>query len=157
MSNTKDTQFVASPASSQASSTQQPRVRGLVGRGLLAAVAAASATTLVAALAKSAGVGFEIPDGGETIPLSGIAFVTGVFSVVGVIIAAALLRWITQPVKRFVQVAVTLTAISLVPPFLSGAAPRTVAALIALHLAAGAVMIPTLARNLRTMVPHPCR
>ena len=121
MSNIKDTQINASPASSQASSTQKPQVRGLVGKGLLAAVATAAATTLVAALAKAAGVEFEIPDGGETIPLSGIAFVTGVFSVVGVVIAAALLRWSAQRAKRWVQIAVTLTAISLVPPWLVGA------------------------------------
>lgn len=148
MSNIKDTKFNAGPASSQASSTQKPSVRGLVGKGFLAAVAAAATTTLVAALAKAAGVEFEIPDGGEAIPLSGIAFVTFVFSVVGVVISAALLSWSANPAKRFMQVAVTLTAISLVPPFLSGAAPSTVAALIALHLVAATVMIPTLTSSL---------
>ena len=106
MSNIKDAQVNADPESSQASSTQKPGVRALIGKGLLAAVAAGAATTLVAALAKAAGVVFEIPDGGETIPLSGIAFVTGLFSVVGVIIAAALLRWSAHPSKRWVQVAI---------------------------------------------------
>lgn len=149
MSNIKDTQVNAGPVSSQASSTQKPRVRGLVGKGLIAAVAAAAATTLVAALAKAAGVVFEIPDGGETIPLSGIAFVTGVFSIVGVLIAAALLRWSANPAKRWLQVAVTLTAISLVPPLVTGADAGTVVALVALHLVAAGVMIPAVSRTLR--------
>ncbi|MFC7485870.1 DUF6069 family protein [Knoellia sp. CPCC 206453] len=148
MSSIKNTTVNAGPASSQTSSTQKPRVRKLVAKGLLAAVAATAATTFVAALAKAAGVVFEVPDGGETIPLSGIAFVTGVFSVVGVVIATALLRWSTQPARRFVQVSVTLTAISLVPPFLSAAS--TVAALVGLHLVAAAVMIPSLALSLHT-------
>jgi hypothetical protein len=149
MNTTKDPQSAAGPASSAESPLRKPRVRGLVGRGLVAAVAAAVATTLVAALAGAAGVEFEIPDGGETIPLSGLAFVTFVFSLVGVGIAAALLRWSARPGTRFVQVAVTLTAISLIPPLLTGAAAETVATLVVLHLAAAAMMIPTLARILR--------
>ena len=53
----------------------------LVRTGLLAALAAAVATTVVAALERGLGVSFEVPDGGEAIPLSGIAFVTAVLSV----------------------------------------------------------------------------
>jgi hypothetical protein len=45
---------------------------------------------------------------------------------------------------------VSLTAISLVPPLLSGANTATTAALLGLHLVAATVMIPTLARSLRT-------
>ncbi len=104
---------------------------------------------LVAALARAAGVDFEVPEGGETIPLSGFAVVTGFFSLVGVVLAAALLRWSAHPAERFVQAAVSLTAISLVPPLLSGAAAATIAALVVLHLVAAAVMIPALARGLR--------
>ena len=108
------------------------------------------ATTLAAALAQAVGVDFEVPDGGETIPLSGFAVVTGFFSVVGIVIAAALLRWSARPAERFVRTAVSLTAISLVPPLLSEADPATITALIGLHLVAATVMIPTLARSLRT-------
>lgn len=108
------------------------------------------ATTLAAALARAVGVDFEVPDGGETIPLSGFAAVTGFFSVVGIVIAAALLRWSARPAQMFVRTAASLTAISLVPPFLSGANATTIAALLGLHLVAATVMIPTLARSLRT-------
>ncbi|MEU4531367.1 DUF6069 family protein [Micromonospora ureilytica] len=107
-------------------------------------------TTLAAALARAVGVDFEIPDGGETIPLSGFAVVTGFFSVVGVVIAVALLRWSARPAARFVWTAVALTALSLVPPLISGANAATSTALVGLHLVAAAVMIPVLARSLRT-------
>jgi len=83
------------------------------------------ATTLAAALAQAVGVDVEVPDGGETIPLSGFTVVTGVFSVVGIVIAAALLRWSARPAEVFVRTAVSLTAISLVAPLLSEADTAT--------------------------------
>jgi predicted MFS family arabinose efflux permease len=107
-------------------------------------------TVVVAALARAGGVDFELPEGsGETIPSSGFAFVTGVFSVVGVVIAATLLRWSARPDERFVQVAVTLTAVSLAPPLLSDGDTATILALLLLHLVAASVMIPSLAWSLR--------
>ena len=148
MNSMNDTGLVAGPASGQTSHTH--RLRGLAGTDLLATVAAMLATTLAAALARAVGVDFEIPDGGETIPLPGFAVVSGFFSVVGIVIAAALLRWSARPAERFVRTAVTLTAISLVPPLLSGADAATTAALVGLHLVAASVMIPTLAQSLRS-------
>ena len=115
----------------------------------MATLAAMVATTLAAAFAQAVGVDFEVSDGGETIPLSGIAVVTGFFSVVGIVIAAGLLRWSARPAERFVWTAVSLTAISLVPPFLAGADAATTVTLVGLHLIAATVMIPTLARSLR--------
>ena len=126
---------------------RRPRTRDVVGAGIVAALAAAVATTMTAALARAAGVDLEVA--GEEIPLSGIAFVTGVFSVVGVVMAAALLRWSARPAERFVRTAVALTGLSLVPPVLADADAATTGVLIALHLVAAAVMIPTLARSLR--------
>jgi hypothetical protein len=123
------------------------RTLGLTG--LLAALAAMAATTLAAALAQVIGVDFEIPDGGETIPLAGFAVVTGFFSAVGIVIAVVLRRWSAHPAERFLWIAVSLTVISLIPPLVSGADTATVAALLGLHLVAAAVMIPALARSLR--------
>ena len=148
MKNINDTGVVAGPASGQASHTH--RLRGLAGTGFIAALAAMLATTLAAALAQAVGVDFEVPDGGGTIPLSGFAVVTGFFSIMGIVIAAALLRWSARPAERFVRTAVTLTGISLVPPLLSGADTATITALLGLHLVAATVMIPTLTRSLRT-------
>ena len=142
-----DPAVVAGPASDQTSHTH--RTRGLAVTGFIATLAAMVATTLAAALARAVGVDFEVPDGGETIPLPGFAMVTCFFSVVGVVIAAALLRWSARPAERFVWTAVSLTAISLVPPLLSGADAATITALLGLHLVPASVMIPTLARSLR--------
>ncbi|MEV5634294.1 DUF6069 family protein [Micromonospora tulbaghiae] len=123
--------------------------RRLAVTGLVATPAAMVVTTLAAALARAAGVDFEIPDGGgETIPLGGFAVVTGFFSLVGVVVAAVLLRFSARPARRFVWTAVALTALSMVPPFLVGAAAPTVIALVGLHLVAAAVMIPALTRSL---------
>jgi hypothetical protein len=148
MNSMNDAGVVAGPASGRASHAH--RLRGLAGTGFVATLAAMVATALAAALARAVGVDFEVPDGGETIPLSGFAVVTGFFSVVGIVIAAGLRRWSARPAERFVRTAVSLTAISLVAPLLSGANPATIAALVGLHLVAATVMIPTLARSLRT-------
>ncbi|WP_405592059.1 DUF6069 family protein [Streptomyces sp. NBC_01092] len=147
MTSMNDNGVVAGPESGRTSASH--RFRRLAGTGFLATLAAIVATTLVAASAQAVGVDFEVPDGGETIPLSGFAVVTGFFSVVGVVIAVALLRWSARPAERFVWTAVALTAISLVPPLLSGADTATTTALVGLHLVPATVMIPTLARSLR--------
>ena len=142
---------VAGPASGRIGYARA--LRGLAVTGCLAALAAMAATTLTAALVRTVGVDFEVPDGGETIPLSGIAVVTGVCSFLGVVIAGALLRWSARPAERFVWAAVSLTVVSLVAPLLSGAAVTSTAALIALLLVPAAVMIPALTRGLRARTP----
>lgn len=147
MNSMNDAGAIAGPASDQTS--HAPRLGGLAVTGFIAALAAMAATTLAATLARAVGVDFEIPDGGEAIPLPGFAVVTGFFSIVGVAVAAALLQWSTRPAARFVWTAVSLTAISLIPPFLAGADAATTTALLGLHLVPAAVMIPTLARSLR--------
>jgi hypothetical protein len=145
MSNINDIEAVAGPESPETSHT--PRLRRVIGAGVVATLAAMVATTLAATLARAVGVDFRV-DGGETIPVSGIAVVTGFFALVGVVIGAALLRWSARPAERFVRIAVALTAVSLVPPFLFGAYPATTTALAVLHLVAASVMIPTLAHSL---------
>ena len=147
MNGMNDSEGVARLASGQTSHCH--RFRGLAVTGFIATLAAMVATTLAAALAQAIGVDFEVPDGGETIPLPGFAVVTGFFSVAGIAIAAALLRWSARPAERFVRTTISLTAISLVPPLLSEANTATITALLGLHLVAAAVMIPALARSLR--------
>ena len=108
------------------------------------------ATALAAALAHAVGVDFEVPDGGETIPLPGFAVVTGIFSVVGTVIALAFLRWSARPAERFVWTTGSLTALSFIAPLVSDAAAATIVALMGLHLVAAGLVIPALARSLRT-------
>lgn len=123
-------------------------MRRLLLTGLLATLTAMILVALVAALAYAAGVDFEIPEVGEAIPVPGFATMTGFFCIVGVVIAAGLRRWSARPAVRFVQVAVTLTVLSLLAPVLSGGDAATITALICLHLVTAAVVIPTLARRL---------
>ncbi|WP_198346529.1 MULTISPECIES: DUF6069 family protein [Nocardioides] len=108
-----------------------------------------AATTLGAAVARACGVDLVVAAGEEPIPLSGVAVVTGVFSAVGVLLAAALRRWSARPAEQLVRITVALTALSLVPPLLAPADVPTTATLVALHLLAAAVVVPALARSLR--------
>jgi len=147
MNNMNHAHDVEDPTSSRKSYAR--RLRKLAATGFIATLAAMLATTLAAVLAQAVGVEFVVSHGGELIPLSGIAVITGFFSVVGVVMAAALLRWSTRPAELFVWTAVTLTAISFVPPLLSGATAATITALMGLHLVAATVMIPTLSWSLR--------
>ena len=120
----------------------------LAATGLGAALAAAALNAVVAAAARAAGVDLEVT-GGEAIPVSGIAFVTVVLSVLGVLVAAALARWSHSPVQWWLRTTVLLTAVSLVPPLVAAADAATAAALVALHLLAAAVVVPAVARTLR--------
>jgi uncharacterized protein DUF6069 len=141
--------MTATSAGRSASVRRDHPYRHLVARGLLATLVAMAAVVVVAALAAAVGVTFEVPDGGPAIPLPGFGTMTGIFSVVGIAIAAALRRWSARPATRFVQVAVTLTALSLVAPLVSGGSTSTVVALMVLHLVAASVMIPSLTRVIR--------
>jgi UDP-N-acetylmuramyl pentapeptide phosphotransferase/UDP-N-acetylglucosamine-1-phosphate transferase len=124
-------------------------MRALIVTGLVAALVATALTTLAAALARAAGVDLEVPDDGETIPLSGIAVMTAFFSIVGVAIGVALRRWSARPAERFVGTTGSLVLVSLVPPVLVGADAATTVTLIGLHLVAASVMIPALAWKIR--------
>ena len=124
-------------------------MRGLVRTGLLATLAAVVATTAVAALARAAGADLVVAEGEDGIPLSGIAFVTGVLSVVGVLLALAFRRWSAHPAGRFLATALALTALSLVPPVLAPADHATTVTLVGLHLVAAVVMVPALTARLR--------
>ena len=120
---------------------------------LLATLVVAVATGLGAALAGAAGVALEV-DGGA-LPASGIAFVTAVFSLVGVALAAALRRWSSRPDALFVRIAVGLTALSLVPPLVWSSDAATAVTLVVLHLVAAAVVVPALARALQGASTRP--
>jgi hypothetical protein len=123
-------------------------VTRVVVTGLVATLVAMVATTVGAALASAVGVGFQLPGAPEPIPIAGFGVMTGIWSVVGVVVALVLRRFTADPSRRWVQVAVTLTALSLVPPVLTGAGVATVVTLVALHLVAAAVVVPAVARSL---------
>lgn len=109
--------------------------------GVKVAAVAAVATTVYAAVAHAAGVSFEIK--GEAIPILGFAQSTFVLSLLGIGIAK-----LSRTSRRFVQVTVGLTALSLVPDALVDATTGTRFALMVSHLIAAAIVIPALASRL---------
>jgi hypothetical protein len=114
--------------------------------GVLACVAAAVATTVIAVVAGSVGVPVEID--GEPIPPLGFTQLTLLFSAIGVGLAYALRRWTASPKRTFLTVTVTLTALSIVPDLLISATTATRLTLIATHLVAAAIVVPLVAGRL---------
>lgn len=115
--------------------------------GVAAAAAAAVATTVLAAIAKAAGVSFA-DSTGASIPVAGFAELTLVFSLIGTGLAAVMARKARHPRTTFVRTAVVLTVLSYVPDLISGFSAGSAATLIALHTVAAVIVVPVLARRL---------
>ena len=116
--------------------------------GVVAAVVASLATTVLAAVASAAGVSFAGSSGDASIPIAGFAELTLAFSLVGVAIAAVMARKARRPRHTFARTAIALTALSFVPDLTFGFDAASAATLISLHTIAAAIMIPTLTRRL---------
>jgi hypothetical protein len=114
--------------------------------GVAAAAVASVATMAVAAGGSAAGISLEVS--GAPIPVQGFGTLTALFSLVGLALAAALARFARTPRRTFVRATVILTALSLVPDVIVGAAPSTKALLMLAHLVAAAIVIPVVARRL---------
>ena len=135
----------ASTATLTASAATKRRSWALPRATVAVGVVAAAVVTAVAGLLHAAGVSFEID--GETIPLLGFAQLTFVGAVVGGFLLAGLNRWSAAPRRRFLQVAVALTALSCVPSVTMPDDVATTVALVALHLLAAAIIVPVLLRH----------
>ena len=136
------------PTRTTSSAPASTSERQPVGKhGVAAAVVASVATTVLAAVASAAGVSFA--DGtGASIPIGAFAQLTLVFSLFGVGIAAVMARKVRRPRPTFVRTTVALTALSCVPDVTFGFDAGSAATLIALHIVAAAIVVPTLARRL---------
>jgi len=115
--------------------------------GVAASVGAAAATTALAAIALAAGVRFA-GETGPAIPLLGFTQLTLVFSLIGVALAAVLRRTARRPRRTFVRTTVALTVLSLVPDMTFGFDAVSAVVLMALHVVAALIVIPTVARQL---------
>jgi amino acid transporter len=115
--------------------------------GVAAGAVAAVVTTVLAVIAKAAGVSFA-DSTGAGIPTAGFAELTVFFSLIGVGIAAVMARKARQPRSTFVRTAVALTVLSYVPDLTVGFSAGSAATLIALHTVAAAIVVPTLAGRL---------
>jgi len=115
--------------------------RAVVPTAVLASAVAAAGTTGAAALARAAGVTFEVAD--TAIPLLAFGFWTVVGGVLGLLAALAL-----RDRRRFVVLAVAGTAVSLVPAVVAPDDAATKAVLVVLHVLAAAVLVPAIAARL---------
>lgn len=126
--------------------------RSLVTGGLAAGVAAAVTNLVVVAAAEGLDVSLKVSGSGtaspQSIPIAGFVSMTLLGALLGILLAAGAARWARQPVSRFVSVAVALTALSLIPSALAAADGATLLVLVVTHVAAAAIIVPTLAARL---------
>jgi hypothetical protein len=127
--------------------TVAPERQPVWKHGVVAAVVASVATTVLATIASAAGVSFA-DNSGKSIPIAGFAQLTLLFSLVCVGIAAVMARKAHRPRPTFVRTAVALTALSFVPDLTFGFDAGSAATLITLHTVAAAIVVPTLANRL---------
>jgi hypothetical protein len=137
---------LAAVAPGTASEPVRPRAR-LFGSGVLAGAAAASVTTVAAALAKAAGVDFMV--NGKEIPLGAFAWWSLVATAAGVGLAA-----VVKSRPRFVRITIALLVVSLLPAVAAPDDGASKLALVATHLIAAAVVIPWLGRRLSVERPN---
>ena len=121
--------------------SNQPSARRLVRSGALAGVIAAACTTVVAALARAADVSLDI--NATAIPIPAFAWWTLVGAALGVVLARLL-----RERQRFVVVTTVGAGLSLIPPIAAADDTATKALLVAVHLLAAAIIIPTLGQQL---------
>lgn len=143
MSTTTQTSNTVATSTRTAAANRRPVWK----HGVAAAAVAAVTTTALAALASAAGVSFTDRTQ-ASIPIAGFAQLTLVFSLVGVGMAAVMARRARRPRRTFVRTALVLTALSFVPDLTFGFDPASAATLIALHIVAAAIVVPTVARRL---------
>ncbi len=117
------------------------RTGWLARRGALAGAIAAVGTTVVAGIASAADVSLEIK--GEAVPIAAFAWWTLVAAALGVVLARLL-----RHRRRFLVVTTIATGLSLIPAIASPDDAATKVVLVATHLLAAAIIIPTLARKL---------
>jgi len=111
---------------------------------IVAGAVGAAAATLAAATMRAAGVDLAVHG---RIPLAAFAQLTLAGAVLGGLLVAVLNRRSTLPHRRFIQIAVALTALSCLAPAAGGDDVASKIGLIAIHLLAAAIIAPVLARH----------
>jgi hypothetical protein len=137
---------ISHAATPSTTATISPRTIPLWRTGGLAAIAAALATTVIAAVATSAGMSLDV--GGQPIPVFAFAQLTLAGAVIGLVLAVALRRWAATPRRTFVVVTAALTVLSVVPDLVVSAAPSTRAVLMFTHLVAATIVVSLVAGRL---------
>lgn len=122
----------------------------LAKTGAVAGVAAAVATTALAAIAKAAGAGLEVD--GVAIPVGAFPWWTVVGAVIGVVLARVL-----RTPRRFLVITGAAFIVSLVPPIVLPDDTSTQLVLVAAHAIAAAIVVFPLARVLADRPHAPLR
>lgn len=117
----------------------RPSTLALVRRGALAGAVAAVCTTAVAAIARAADVSLEVD--AAAIPIAAFAWWTLVGAALGILLARLL-----RARQRFLAVTLVATGLSLIPAIALPDDAATRAVLVAVHLLAAAIIIPSLSR-----------
>jgi len=130
-----------------AAAAGRPGPRAIVWPAGVAAVAAAAVTTTVMAVVGRA-LGVPIAMDGEPIALPAFATFTVLAGAAGIVLAVVLARRARRPRRTFTVTTVVLTALSLVPDLLIQASTGSRIVLMLAHLAAAAIIVPTLRRQL---------
>jgi hypothetical protein len=138
------TSITATP--NQTAAPQAGTTKRLWKTGAVAGVAAAAATTGVAALAEAVDVPLKVT--GKAIPVLGFGQLTLVGAIIGTILAVVLSHRARRPRHTFVVTTVALTVLSVIPDVLADATTSTRVALALSHLVAAAIVIPALASRL---------
>jgi uncharacterized protein YacL len=118
----------------------------MLRNAIVGAVIAAIVSTLIAALAEAADVSLAVDS--KQIPLGAFPFWTVVGTLLGVVIAV-----ITRTRHRFFIATVTGTLLSIIPAIALPDDHATRAVLLLAHVAAAAIIVPALARNLEHSNP----
>jgi hypothetical protein len=130
--------------------TTAPRVTSSIGSllagGMAATVAASVATPVVAAVGHALGISLDVE--GAPIPVLGFATLTGLFSVIGLVLAVVLAKLATRPRRTWIRTTVVLTVLSFAPDLIFPMALSTRVLLVLTHLVAAAIVIPVIARRL---------
>lgn len=124
----------------------RPAAADLARAASIAGAVATACTVAIATGARAADVTLEVD--GARIPVAAFAWWTVVGTVLGAVLATLLReRW------RFVAVAVSLTALSLIPAIVAPDDGATRLVLVAAHVIAAAVVVPVLGARLTTTRP----
>ena len=132
-----DTTIAAVPARSRSAVRSIWKATGVYG------AVAAVATTIVAIVARSAGIALDVD--GEQIPLLGFAQLTLAGAVIGGVLATVLHKRARRPQRTFVVTAVALTAVSIIPDFTMPIEAASSVVLALTHVVAAAIIVPALA------------
>jgi Family of unknown function (DUF6069) len=148
--NTMSTMTTTDPIFTASAPAVDAAPRSLLRVGVAVGLLGAAAATLVAVVAKAAGVPMMAADKASAVaddlPMYGFAMGVLISTAIGIVLAAALGRWVKRADRAFVVVTVALTVVSFFGPITTHHATTATRLVLELtHVVAAAIVIPALA------------